>query len=154
MNPVFRDAQDASDRAVAEAARGLTPQVVADYLDFLVERGDVEKKRNKFRPTVEFGLKWADAILAVIARKYPEPPLGDLRGEVALEMAIGLLGVSKKSIETGKNPEEVVRLTTTILSLAKPYFPADLVSQIYESEKGTLDALGSGGLSGFTRSAP
>ena len=142
MNPVSRDSQDASDRAVAEAARGLTPQVVADYLDFLVERGYVEKKRNKFRPTVEFGLKWADAIIVVISRNYPEPPRGDLRGEVALEMAIRLLSVNKKSVEAGKNPEEVVRLTTTILSLAKRYFPADLVSQLYESEKGTLEGLG------------
>ncbi len=132
--PSSHELNEAAERAGAEAMLEPSIAMVGDYVDLLVKRGYLAKKRlqdqDNYKPTRKFGLAWADATVTAVTSIRPELLDEDMIGAIALEMTKKLLGLDKNTIVKGRNPEEFARLSGVIVGIGRQYFGAAYIDQV------------------------
>ncbi len=136
------EVDDAVKRAGEEALLKPSLAMTADYVDLLVRKGYLMKKRSAgldiYKPSRKFGTAWADATLTAIATVDPDLFEEDPRGAIALEMTKKVLGLDEHSIVKGRNPEEFARLAGVIVGIARAYFPPEYIDMVLAAMKDEL----------------
>ena len=136
------EVDEAVKRAGEEALLKPSLELTADYIDLLVRKGYLLKKKSAgqdiYKPSRKFGIAWADATLTAIAKGNPDLFEEDPRGAIALEMTKKVLGLDGRSIVKGRNPEEFARLAGVIVSIARAYFGPEYIDQVLSAMKDEL----------------
>ena len=140
------EVDEALKRAGEEALLKPSLAMTADYLDLLVRKGYLMRRRSAghdaYKPSQKFGIAWADSTLVAIAKGNPSLFGEDPIGAIALEMTKKVLGLDGRSLVKGRNPEEFARLAGVIVGIARGYFGPEYIDQVLAAMKDEMDRKG------------